>query len=46
MNDDKKYNVTSFNQLGGITAGQVNIGSQPRQMDEGNVETFIQNLPD
>lgn len=28
------YNVQSFNQSGGITAGQVNIGSQPRQLND------------
>ncbi|MBS4042202.1 MAG: hypothetical protein KGZ59_05225 [Chitinophagaceae bacterium] len=28
--DNHKVNVTSYNQQGGITANQVNIGSQPR----------------
>lgn len=27
------YDVTSHNQQGGITAGQVNIGKPPRQLD-------------
>ncbi len=28
-----KYNVTSHNQQGGISAGQVNIGKPPRKLD-------------
>ena len=32
--DDKKFNVTSFNQSGGITAGTVHIGSQPRTLSD------------
>ena len=32
MSDDKKINVTSINQSGGITAHTVNVEPQPRQM--------------
>lgn len=31
--EKKKINVTSYNQSGGITANQVNIGSQPRTLN-------------
>ncbi len=35
MSDDKSdtYNVKSVNQTGGITAGKINIGPQPRNLD-------------
>lgn len=34
MSKDKPvFNVTSFNQQGGITAGEVNIGPQPRNLN-------------
>jgi hypothetical protein len=33
MNDDI-FNVNSFNQQGGITAGQVNFGLLPRHLDD------------
>lgn len=36
MSDDKRpINITSFNQMGGITAHSVNIGAQPRRLDDG-----------
>ncbi len=36
MINDKKtvFNITSHNQMGGITAGQVNIGQQPRVLTD------------
>ena len=34
-NDQNIFNVSSLNQSGGITAGQVNIGPQPRHVDDG-----------
>ena len=33
-NESDQYNVTSYNQQGGITAGQVNVGRPPRHLDE------------
>lgn len=45
MSDDKKYNVFSVNQMGGITAGQVNIGPQARQMDDANGQQIKQHIP-
>jgi len=32
--EEKKYSVTSYNQMGGITAGSVNFGPQARQMND------------
>ena len=32
--DNPTYNVTSLNQRGGITAGRVSIGTQPRVLTE------------
>jgi hypothetical protein len=32
-NEINKINVTSYNQIGGIAANQVNIGSQPRVLN-------------
>ena len=46
MTDDKKtYKVTSFNQMGGITAGQVNIGALPRQLDTTGRGQLRSNIP-
>lgn len=43
MADDKKtvFNVTSKNQSGGITAGQVNIGPQPRVLGDQAKSTLL-----
>ena len=45
MGKDKKpiFNVTSSHQSGGITAGQVNIGPQPRKIDD-NVRHQLREL--
>jgi hypothetical protein len=48
MSDDEKksiYNVTSKNQSGGITAGQVTVGHPPRQMDEVNRRGLRDHIP-
>src|SRR5215510_11571879 len=38
-------NVNSYHQNGGITAGQANIGQQPRQLDDAIREQIRSNLP-
>lgn len=38
------HNVTSFNQRGGITAGELNIGNQQRSLSKQNKETILGNL--
>lgn len=43
-NQEKNINITSFFQQGGITANQVFIGKQPRQLDDrlkGNLKSMI-----
>ena len=45
MTDDEKYRATSFNQQGGITAGQVKIGSIPRRLDMGGQSQLRSLLP-
>lgn len=40
------FNVTSIGQFGGITAGVVNVGPQPRRLDEGLKAQLAQLLPD
>ncbi|MCP4491521.1 MAG: hypothetical protein GY820_30045 [Gammaproteobacteria bacterium] len=40
------FNVTSNNQSGGITAGVVNVGPQPRNIDTGLVNQLQLMLPD
>jgi hypothetical protein len=39
------FNVTSIGQSGGITAGIVNVGPQPRRLDEGLKTQLAQLLP-
>jgi hypothetical protein len=42
------FNVNSYGQLGGITAGQVNLGRPWRQLDEGfkaELKTFPRDKP-
>ena len=41
----KKIKVTSINQQGGITAGSVNIGPQPRIMNEQLSNQIKQRIP-
>jgi len=41
---DDIFNVSSFNQLGGITAGQVNIGAQQRHLTNEKGEQLIKML--
>ncbi len=43
-NDNPIYNVNSYNQFGGITAGQVNIGAQPRRLDDNGKAQLRQHL--
>ena len=45
MPDDNVFHVTSHNQQGGITAGQVNIGPQPRQLNEQGQTQILKNIP-
>jgi hypothetical protein len=48
MSDDEKktvYNVTSNNQMGGITAGEVHVGHSPRSLDSGNVQYLRKTIP-
>jgi hypothetical protein len=40
------FNVTSHYQSGGITAGVVNVGPQPRKIDAGLMNQLRQILPD
>ena len=40
------FNVTSVCQQGGITAGIVNVGPQPRKIDDGFKAQFAQLIPD
>jgi hypothetical protein len=40
----KNYFVTSYFQTGGITAGEVNIGVQPRSLDDEG-RNFLQQIP-
>lgn len=40
-----QFNVTSFNQQGGITAGQVNIGHPPRDLDANMCAELLKHLP-
>jgi len=40
------FHVTSKNQSGGITAGVVNVGQQPRKVDAGLIRKLQQMLPD
>jgi hypothetical protein len=40
------FNVTSFGQLGGITAGVVNVAPRPRRIDDGLKSQLSQLLPD
>ena len=45
MSDDGPvFRVTSVNQHGGITAGQVNVGRPPRALDAGNRAQLKQTL--
>jgi hypothetical protein len=44
-NDNNKINVTSNNQSGGITAHTVNVGPQPRQMNQEVAASLKQNIP-
>ena len=44
-NDETNFNVTSFNQQGGITAGQVNIGKQERHCSERFKASLAPHLP-
>lgn len=39
-----KYNVSSINQMGGITAGQVNVGHSPRTLDSNSRSSLTQHL--
>jgi len=41
---DKKINVTSYNQVGGITAGTVNFGPQARQMNQQLGDQLLENI--
>lgn len=46
MSDDKnKINVTSYNQMGGITAHSVNFGPQARQMNNELGAQLKQHIP-
>lgn len=48
MSDEKtgeRYIVTSYHQTGGITAGQVHIGQQPRIITSEDKATLLQNVP-
>lgn len=38
------FNINSFNQSGGITAGVVNLGPQPRRVDEQSGKQLLDNL--
>jgi hypothetical protein len=40
------FNVASHNQSGGITAGVVNVGPQPRKIDAGLMSQLTQILPE
>ena len=42
---ERPINVTSFNQQGGITAGHVNIGPQPRHLNAQGAKQLAQALP-
>ncbi len=44
MNDKNIFNVNSHNQSGGITAGIVNLGLQPRKLDNTSAAQLTQNL--
>jgi hypothetical protein len=48
MSNDPKniFNVNSYSQQGGITAGQVNIGKQERHFTEQTKQALTQHLPD
>ena len=46
MSKDKPvFNVRSFNQQGGITAGEVNIGPQPRNLNSDLQKQLRSHLP-
>lgn len=46
MSDERKiFNVTSYNQTGGITAGQVFVGNPNRHLDEGLRQQLRAALP-
>lgn len=42
---DDKINVTSYNQSGGITAGTVNIGAQPRHFTAADAQALTKAIP-
>ncbi len=43
-NSNQTFNVTSNNQQGGITAGIVNIGPQPRNVSDGQLSALTETL--
>jgi len=43
--EKKIFNVSSYNQRGGMTAGEINIGNVPRVFDEQVASALNQNLP-
>ena len=43
--EDKKISITSYNQMGGITAHTVNFGPQARQMNSQLGDQLKQNIP-
>jgi hypothetical protein len=45
-NSQNSFNVNSYFQKGGITAGQVNIGKQERHFTEQTKQALIPHLPD
>lgn len=46
MQDDKNnmFNINSYNQSGGITAGVVNLGTHPRKVDDQSGKQLLENL--
>ena len=45
MGKDNIFKVTSVNQQGGITAGQVNIAPPARQLDANGKSQLVEHLP-
>lgn len=45
MPEGSFFHVSSYNQQGGITAGQVNIGRPPRKLDDGSKAQLLKQLP-
>jgi len=43
---EKDINITSHNQSGGITAYQVNIGAQRRNLDQNLFDDLVSQLPE